>query len=375
MMWTAIAPSLRSVLSRLCGGRTRAAAPEPRRARLGVEPLEDRSLPSAGLTIAALGDSLTASYQNQPWGAAGDQNWVQQLAAHDAGRLTILDEAVAGATSADLLAAGGQVDTVAALVRQHQVHDAVLIVGANDVSAHLSDFIAGNPTPFVSQVVANVETALNRLAAAGRVQLVVGDIPDVTLTPAFQEELSAFGSGAQALAQEISSAIAVADRQIEAFAAGAEIPVVDLAGLGKLADADPVPFVVGGVTIQGVNGTGAAAPFYSPDGFHPGTVGQGVLGNAILDAFAAADCAEFAGLRLTDQQILDDAGIAHAAGRTFFDVRPYVLSQDADGQWEYGHAEDAARFSSWAVQHDALAASSAGRHEAFDQLFMDGEND
>ena len=77
--------------------------------------------------------------------------------------------------------------------------------------------------------------------------------------------------------------------------------------------------------------------------------------------------------------VLDDAGIAHAAGGTFFDVRPYVLSQDADGQWEYGHAEDAARFSSWAVQHDALTALSAGqqagRPDAFDQLFGDGEND
>jgi hypothetical protein len=129
------------------------------------------------------------------------------------------------------------------------------------------------------------------------------------------------------------------------------------------------------VTIQGVNGTGVVAPFYSPDGFHPGTVGQGVLGNAILDAFAAADAAEFAGLRLTDQQILDDAGVSHGAGHSFFDVRPYVLSQDAAGGWECGQADDAARFSSWAVQHDALAASSAGRHEAFDQLFMDGEND
>jgi lysophospholipase L1-like esterase len=303
---------------------------------------------ATGLTLAALGDSLTASYAGQPYGAAGDQNWVQQLAAHDAGRLTIVDEAVAGATSADLLAPGNQVDTVADLVRRHEVRNAVLIVGANDVSAHLPDFLAHNRDAFVSQVVGNIETALGRLADAGPVRLVVGDIPDVTLTPGFQFQISQLPlapADVVWLTRDISGAIAAANHQIEAFAAAAEIPVVDLNGLGKLAG--PGPFVVGGVTIQGVNGFGAPAPFYSPDGFHPATVGQGVLGNAILEAFAEAGAPAFACLRLTDQQILDDAGVAHAPGRSFFDVRPYVLFAEGDD------------------------AGWAARHEALDQVFAD----
>ena len=71
--------------------------------------------------------------------------------------------------------------------------------------------------------------------------------------------------------------------------------------------------------------------------------------------------------------VLDDAGIAHAAGRTFFDVRPYVLFHDAGGRCECGHAGDAASFSSSAFQHDALAASS-GQPDALDQLFGDRDN-
>src|SRR5947209_4644450 len=72
---------------------------------LAVERLEDRTVPST-VTIAAMGDSITATYTGQPWGAAGDHNWVEQLRSHEGRRLAIDDVAVAGATSADLLAQG-----------------------------------------------------------------------------------------------------------------------------------------------------------------------------------------------------------------------------------------------------------------------------
>ena len=89
--------------------------------------------------------------------------------------------------------------------------------------------------------------------------------------------------------------------------------VIDLAGLGRLAEA---PLVVGGVQVPN---------FYAPDGFHPATVPQGLLGNAVLEAFAAAYDPRIARFRLTDQQLLDEAGIAHGPGHSYFDVCPYVL--------------------------------------------------
>jgi hypothetical protein len=97
------------------------------------------------------------------------------------------------------------------------------------------------------------------------------------------------------------------------------VPVIDLAGLGRLAEA---PLVVGGVPVP---------DFYAPDGFHPATVPQGLLGNAVLEAFAAAYDPRIARFRLTDQQLLDEAGIPHGPGHSYFDVRPYVLLPDSHG--------------------------------------------
>jgi hypothetical protein len=87
----------------------------------------------------------------------------------------------------------------------------------------------------------------------------------------------------------------------------------------RLAEA---PLVVGGVPVP---------DFYAPDGFHPATVPQGLLGNAVLGAFAAAYDPRIARFRLTDQQLLDEAGIPHGPGHSYFDVSPYVLVPDRHG--------------------------------------------
>jgi lysophospholipase L1-like esterase len=299
---------LKSALTPFRTERARLAPPRPRRGRPRpeVEELEARSLPSATITIAAMGDSLTAPYTGHPWGAAGDQSWAQQLAARGYKHLSIDNLAVAGTTSASLLAQG-QDTAAAALAAEGAAHYAVLLVGANDVEAHLGDFLQGDPAPFVQDVVANVETALTTVAAAGDVRLAVGTVPDVTLTPSFQQLIPP-GSPLQ---QEIAGAIAAANVQIEGFAAAEGMPVIDLAGLGRLAEA---PLAVGG----------------APDGLHPATVPQGLLGNAVLEAFAAAYDPCLACFRLTDQQ-LDEAGIAHAPGHSYFDVSPYVILPDRHG--------------------------------------------
>jgi hypothetical protein len=106
---------------------------------------------------------------------------------------------------------------------------------------------------------------------------------------------------------------------IEGFAAAEGVPVIDLAGLGRLAEA---PLVVGGVQVPN---------FYAPDGFHPATVPQGLLGNAVLEAFAGAYDPSIARFRLTDQQLLDEVGLPHGPGHSYFDVSPYVILPDRHG--------------------------------------------
>src|SRR5205085_9374254 len=51
-------------------------------------------------------------------------------------------------------------------------------------------------------------------------------------------------------------------------------------------------------------------------------VAQGLLGNAALEAFAAAYDPRIARFRLTDQQLLDEAGLPHGPGHSYFDVSP-----------------------------------------------------
>ena len=73
---------------------------------------------------------------------------------------------------------------MADLVAHGAIDYAVLIVGGNDIPPYLPSIFAGNTAPFVTTVVANIETALNTVAAADDVRLVVGNIPDVGRTPA-----------------------------------------------------------------------------------------------------------------------------------------------------------------------------------------------
>ena len=93
---------------------------------------------SASLSIAAMGDSLTAPYAGKPYVAPGERNWVEQLEVLRANHVQIYDEAVAGATSSSLLAQG-QAAAVADLVAHGVVDTAVLIIGGNDVAAKLPE--------------------------------------------------------------------------------------------------------------------------------------------------------------------------------------------------------------------------------------------
>ncbi|MBV8397132.1 MAG: hypothetical protein JOZ17_00110, partial [Acetobacteraceae bacterium] len=69
----------------------------------------------------------------------------------------------------------------------------------------------------------------------------------------------------------------------------------------------------------------------APDGFHPNTVAQGLLANTVLEAFQEGYGINVRPLRLTDQQILDEANIAHHPGHTYYDVKPFVIAnQDHD---------------------------------------------
>ena len=125
-----------------------------------------------------------------------------------------------------------------------------------------------------------------------------------------------FGAdAAPSVLQATAAAVDQVNQQIGALAAARHAPLVDLHGLTEL---DQAPFAFGGEAITDV---------YSPDFFHPNTLGQGILANTVLEALHAGYNAPLQPLRLSDQEVLAQAGIAprRSLPLSHFDVTPYVL--------------------------------------------------
>lgn len=271
------------------------------RGRVGIENLEDRCLMAAALDANAT--FIQNIYHDDP-------------------------------TSSSLLVAGqhgseGQPATAATLIHAGIADNAVVIIGANDVKnwfqASLGQVLAKyqqtgtldlslfDPSAMIATLVGNLQTALDELQAAGNVHVVVANVPDFSVTPRFADpQLAPF-------APVIKAAVEAANQQIEALAAARGLPVLDLFALSGLPASHPV---LGGVTVPDDK-------FFAPDGFHPATVLQGLLANTVLEAEHEAYGMNVAGLKLTDQEILTEAGIAHADGVSYFDVSPFVIYSSA----------------------------------------------
>ncbi len=270
--------------------------------------------------LAAMGDSITDVYAKYVgtnplnglplWGNNGDQNWVEQLVAMRPASVMINNLGVAGATSVNLIAQG-QPSTTAGLVFQGIVDNATLIIGMNDIVAYLMTVNSGgspDATPFVNKLAMDVQMAVDTAQTGGKVRLVIGNVPDITKLPQIQAIIGANVN----LANLVSNAVVAANKKIEDFASARGIPVVDLYSLLKL---NPGPLTIGGAQVSGL---------LAPDGFHPGTVLQGLLANAIFEAEKIGYGCTVAGLKLSDQEILDTAKIPHVTAVTYFDVSGYV---------------------------------------------------
>lgn len=327
---------LKTMFSRFCSPSARRTNQSKARCRLHVEVLEERAVPTASLRLAVMGDSLSASYAGFP-GRSGDQSWTQQLQQMHPHQVQIFNEAVSGATSADVL--NTQAGAVAGLVAAGKVDYATLIVGANDLATELNAdlpiLIGGNPAlfyqtfvqHFTTSVVGNIEHSLAIVASAGDVGIAVGNIPDVAVTPAYASTTPSF------ILSTITAAEVSANQQIGSFAAAHHLPVIDLFGLSHLAQA---PLTLGNVTVNNL---------YALDGFHPNTVAQGLLANTILESLDRAYDAPVHHLQLSDQQILTEAGIAHPHRHTYFEIDSFVVF--------HGHREPCEHYSRLLHDKDA----------------------
>lgn|GEM_PF-6076658 len=114
---------------------------------------------------------------------------------------------------------------------------------------------------------------------------------------------------------------AINDRLLD-LAAAHHIPVVDLKAMTN--DLVLTPPTLAGVAMLG-GGSNSGKSIFLSDKFHPGTIVNGILANAILQANLVAfnDPVNF----ISDQTLLTRAGVPYATppSNFHFDVSPYVI--------------------------------------------------
>jgi lysophospholipase L1-like esterase len=271
---------------------------------------------AAPLRIGALGDSMTDEYAPYTYGGTPyfDRNWVEQLRTAHPADITIDNQAISGAQSNTLLQQN-QHTAIAAAIAANQLDAAVLIIGANDFAFRFYDdlfFNKADPAPYVADVLANVQTAINTVhnAGGGNFPLVLATIPDFTLTNLYA--LTRLPQNADKRAN-LLAAVDQANAGIRAIATSLDLPLVDF----HKASIDVLQFPV---AINGI----AVDRKLAVDGFHPSSALQGIVANSILLALKQGYGFDTDPLRLTDQQILAAQGLPGGAGTTYFNVAPYV---------------------------------------------------
>jgi lysophospholipase L1-like esterase len=301
--------------------------------------------------LGAMGDSLTDEYWDSGV-ATYASNWVSVLVqfrgidmgptAAQAGTNTWgtprnqgyqYNWALAGATSADLLAEG-QDTGLAAQAGSDGVSNAVLDIGANDFNPAISDIYEeiyfGATTPaeiqtYVNQTVANIETALVKVQEAG-FSVVLGNIIDPGITPAVAEY---FSSGPER--QSVTAAIENANSALKILAQKYQVPLMDWYGFETAAFGSNEnlrsTLLVGNVAIN-LRDSDPGPPQWAPtnafvsDGFHPNTVFQELLANLILQAFNSSQNVNVP--LLSEQEILNQASIPYGGADTLeSEIGPY----------------------------------------------------
>lgn len=277
--------------------------------RCNFDQLEERTVLST-LTFATMGDSITAPYSGYR-ASAGDRSWIQLLEMQDGSQIQIYNAAGAGATSTGVV--NGQAPRVAGWVKSDGVGYVMCLIGGNDAAHDIGQLILGDPSYLLNTTVVNIENALTQVASAGNVHEVVGLIPDLSQSPNVQAKLgyNPFFLG------NLHNCIMAANKSLESWALAHGVAVVD--GNALYAQTGH-PFNMDGYQIT--------HDFFSPDGFHPGNVEQGLFANAVLTAFGRFG-ANVSSLRLTDQFIAQVSGntgnSVQSQATTFYNVNPFVI--------------------------------------------------
>ena len=216
--------------------------------------------------------------------------------------------ALDGSTSSDLIT-GGQHTGLAQQIAAAggDVNLAWLWIGGNDFRGLFAPEIIQAPDPGASiqstvvTLATNVQIAIQTVLAANpQLDVVVANVPDLRALPAIKAaiaqtpELALFVAG-------VDQGIQAYNAQVAALAAGSDrIALVDAYRISQPAAAG-LPVQVGSLLLD-TNVPGNDLESYFVDVLHPGTVSQGLLANAFIDAGNAEFHSGIA--RLSDHEIV-----------------------------------------------------------------------
>jgi len=212
--------------------------------------------------------------------------------------------AVGGARTNTLLTQG-QHTQMQTLVQNGDVDVAYLFIGANDffnVGANIASGALTGPAldAWAEGVVNNIGTAMDTVLSAGPEGMIVTGMPDVLLTPGGRAVFDTPAEIARGTA-----AVDLVNSLLKPAVLGRGQVYVDLATANR--EANLVPLVVGGVTIDTVNASSDPTHFFQ-DGRHPAAVGNGIIANLFITATNMAFGTNHD--RFSDLEILTTAGLA-----------------------------------------------------------------
>jgi lysophospholipase L1-like esterase len=298
-----------------------------RRGRLSVEALEPRTL-LAAIRIGTLGDSVTDEYQFYAPDRTAARNWVEQLATlrpagADFGAFSTTSRgeirnqgyaqnwarngAVAStptsppnpydpeytfpneynggfpdASNIGLITQPGglsNVDVVTILIGGNDFKNEILVTLGNPSPATL----LGNLAKAQARVIAGVTDAVAAIRAASpTIPIIIASTPDPGKTALFGNlfRSALTPQEAELALGVISGFVHEADQSLQALATQNNAQFIDVNDLLAQFAANPV---IDGVFIDVLNGGPEYTNFFVGDGFHPGTIGQAILANAIIE--------------------------------------------------------------------------------------------
>lgn len=314
-------------------------------------------------TVAALGDSMTHEYANWmpvlgPAMGITDYtpqtlNWVEHLTRSgvDFGPQDFpevarrrYNVAIGGAISS---MGQFEADLLATIDHQREVDLIFVGLGANnflDANGRMFDLSQGlyarcyqlaqqgSRRPLddpivrgaIDQTVADIANSLVLLRQDyPTARFVLATVPDLGVTPQYQQRYPAV-----AARQQVHEVLDQLNDDLTRLASQYGAPLVDLAALADLVSESSL--AIAGYSLPLVSppadtGEGLVGPaLFLSDGFHPGTVPQGIIANAFLQSVTDAYDIDTAAYRISDQELVARAGLARPAGETYINARRFV---------------------------------------------------